>query len=317
MGKRSRQLVLASSHADQIPGFSPSVPVPYHWGEMKLMGDPQRFRFPVACAALLIAPSMIFAEGEAHADVAGNTVLKKFMINASQGVAVDAEYLFAISNTEIRKHDKETGAEIAAWKADPKMKAFKHFRHMNSGTVIEGKLYCAHSRFPVAPNDCTVEIWDVEGEKLDHVETIPMPATHGSLTWIDRSGDGSWWMCYAVYGAGKNKDTKLIRYQYGGGKFIEKASYSFPQEVVANWGAMSCSGGSWGSDGKLYTTGHDLAEAYVLEIRNDKLEYVRTEKDVGFFGQAIAWDRFSEVPALWGIVKNKEVSVTLMPGVKR
>jgi hypothetical protein len=266
---------------------------------------------------MFLAPSMIFAETERHADIPGNVVLKKFPIKASQGVAVDAKYLYAISNTEIRKHDKETGAEIAAWKADAKQDGFKHFRHMNSGTVIEGKLYCAHSRFPVAPNDCTVEIWDVEGEKIEHVETVAMPATHGSLTWIDRSGGGSWWMCYAVYGAGKNKDTKLIRYQYQGRKFIERASYSFPNEVVAKWGAMSCSGGSWGPDGMLYITGHDLAEAYVLKIDGDKLEYVRTEKNVGFFGQAIAWDRSSEVPALWGIVKNKEVSLTLITGAKR
>ena len=246
-----------------------------------------------------------------------NQVLRSFPIKASQGVAVDGTYIYAISNTEIRKCDKGTGAEIAAWKADTKQPGFKHFRHMNSGTVIDGKLYCAHSRFPVAPNDCTVEVWDVTGEKLDHVETIRMPARHGSLTWIDRRGDGSWWMCYAVYGAGKNKDTKLIKYEYEDGKFLGKESYFFPKEAVANWGSMSCSGGSWGPDGLLYTTGHDLAETYVLKIDGDKLKYVRTEENVGFYGQAIAWDRSSKEPALWGIVKNKEVSLTAMQGAKR
>lgn len=254
---------------------------------------------------LLLAPGTVSAE---------NTVLKSFPLKASQGVAVDGKYLYAISNAEIHKHDKETGKEIAAWQADTKRPEFRHFLHMNSGTVIAGKLYCAHSRFPLAPNECTVEIWDVEGEKLNHVETISMPATHGSLTWIDQRGDGSWWLCYAVYGEGKNNATKLIKYRCEDGKFIEEVSYIFPKEVVAQWGAMSCSGGSWGSDDLLYTTGHDRAEAYVLRIAGEKPEYVRTERNLGLFGQAIAWDRSSDQPVLWGIFINKRISLTLIPG---
>ncbi len=246
-----------------------------------------------------------------------NTVSKSFPLKASQGVAVDEKYLYAISNTEVRKHDKETGKEIAAWKADTKRPEFSHFLHMNSGTVIAGKLYCAHSRFPLAPNESTVEVWDVEGEKLNHVETIQMPATQGSLTWIDRRGDGSWWLCYAVYGEEKNKATTLIKCYQENGKFTEEASYLFPKEIVAQWGAMSCSGGSWGSDDLLYITGHDRSEAYVLRIAGRKLEYVRTERDLGLFGQAIAWDRSTEQAALWGVVKNKAISLTLIPSAAR
>lgn len=263
-----------------------------------------KFRLAWVCALLLLIPGTIYAE---------NTVLKSFPAKASQGVAVDGKHFYAISNTVIRKHDKETGKEIAVWLADTQLEGFRHFLHLNSGTVIDGKLYCAHSRFPIAPNECTVEVWDVAGEKLEHLETIPMPADHGSLTWIDRRGDGSWWLCYAVYGAGKNEATKLVKCRFADGKFIEQASYPFPAEVVANWGAMSCSGGSWGSDGLLYTTGHDHAEAYVLRIADEKPEHVRTEKNLGLFGQAIAWDRFSEQPELWGIVKNKVVSLTRIP----
>lgn len=59
-------------------------------------------------------------------------------------------------------------------------------------------------------------------------------------------------------------------------------------------------GGSGGPDGLLCTTGHDLTEAYVLRIDGDNLGNVRTGLNVGFFGQAIAWDRSSEVPALRG-----------------
>ncbi|QTN32801.1 hypothetical protein HZ994_10810 [Akkermansiaceae bacterium] len=266
-----------------------------------------------------IASPFVFAAAlivQAYPLCAGNQVLRSFPIKASQGVAVDGEYIYAISNTEIRKCDKVTGAAVTVWKADTKRAEFKHFRHLNSGTVIDGKLHCAHSRFPVAPNECTVEIWDVTGEKLDHVETIRMPPTHGSLTWIDRRGDGTWWMCYAVYGRAKNKETKLIHYRRENGKFIEEKSHRFPEEAVASWGTMSCSGGSWGPDGMLYATGHDLAEACVLRIHGDKLEYVRTEGGVGFCGQAIAWDRFSKEPGLWGIVKNKCVSLTVITAAK-
>jgi hypothetical protein len=69
--------------------------------------------------------------------------------------------------------------------------------------------------------------------------------------------------------------------------------------------------------GYLYTTGHDHSEAYVLEVdKANRLRYVRTEKDVGFFGQGIAWDRFSEEPVLWGISRSKDIALTLIPEKK-
>ena len=249
--------------------------------------------------------------------VAENMVVRQFAIKANQGAAVDRDYLYAISNTRIEKCDKQSGKVVAAWQANRKLAAQKHFKHLNSGMVFEGRLYCAHSRFPIAKNDCSVEIFDVAGEGVKHVETMIMPAKYGSLTWIDRRADGTWWMCYAVYGKKNNSETRLIQYSYKDGKFTEQASYNFPAEVVAKWGSMSCSGGSWGPDDLLYTTGHDHAEAYVLEPGpNSKLKYVRTEKNMGFYGQGIAWDRFTQIPVLWGIVKNKKVCVTRLDVIK-
>ena len=240
-----------------------------------------------------------------------NTVLKKIPVKASQGVAVDEKYFYAISNTRITKHDKLTHEKLATWQA--KGEKYKHFKHLNSGTVIEGKLYCAHSRFSVDPNDCSVEIWNVQGKGLEYEATIAMPRKHGSLTWIDRSSDGFWWMCYAVYGVNNHK-TKLVKYRFVNNEFIEIDTWFFPAEVVEKWGLMSCSGGSWGADRYLYTTGHDHAKAYVLEFdQNNKLTYVRTVDKLGFYGQAIAWDRASKKPILWGIVKNKYISLTLIP----
>ena len=242
---------------------------------------------------------------------------KIFPIKVTQGVAVDGGYFYAISNTRIDKCDKQTGEVVATWAADKRLAAQEHFKHLNSGVVIGNKLYAAHSRFPIAPNDSSVEIFELTSDSLKHMRTIPMPAGHGSLTWIDRHKDGSWWMCYAVYGKTKNKQTKLIKYRYEDGQFSELKTYSFPNEVVARWGSMSSSGGSWGPDGLLYTTGHDHAEAYVLEPGpNSKLKYVRTEKNMGFYGQGIAWDRFTQIPVLWGIVKNKKVCATRVAAIK-
>lgn len=108
-----------------------------------------------------------------------------------------------------------------------------------------------------------------------------------------------------------------VEYQHTDKKFIEVESWVFPKEVVAKWGDMSRSGGSWGPDGHLYTTGHDHLETYVLELdKTDRLRYVRTQKGVGFFGQGIPWDRFSERPVLWGISRSKGIALTLFPQMK-
>jgi hypothetical protein len=66
-------------------------------------------------------------------------------------------------------------------------------------------------------------------------------------------------------------------------------------------------------------TGQGVAvdEHYFYAISNTIILkcYVRTEKDVGFFGQAIAWDRSSKEPVLWGIDRNKDVCLTVIPGI--
>ena len=239
-------------------------------------------------------------------------VLKTFPVKASQGVAVDSKHFYAISNTKITMHDKVTGDQICDWEADRNNAAFIHFQHMNSATSINGKLYAAHSRFPIAPNENTVEIFELNEKSITHQSTIRMPSDHGSLTWIDKRNDGTWWMCFAVYGKSENQKTKLVKYTYENGKFTEQQSWFFPKETIAKWEAMSCSGGSWGADGKIYVTGHDNSVVHILEIDlTNTLKHLRTAPVSGIFGQAIAWDRSTEKPTLWGIVKNKHVSLTI------
>jgi hypothetical protein len=260
---------------------------------------------------LLSLPILVFSPFLLKAQ---NKVIKRIPTDANQGIAVDKNYYYAISNTKITKHNKTTNELVATWNADKNSKAFAHFKHMNSGTVIDEKLFVAHSRYNIDPNDNTIEIFNVRNKLLEYEKTIPMPPKHGSLTWIDKHPDGSWWMCFAVYGEDINMNTKLVKYQYKNEKFVELKSWYFPSEVIKNWGNMSCSGGSWGAEGYLYTSGHDHEKAFVLKIdKGGKLKYLRTENNVGFYGQAIAWDRFSKEPRLWGIVKRKFITVAVIP----
>jgi len=267
------------------------------------------FYYLIAFSTLFLIPCLLVSQNIKPK----NRVIKKVPTEANQGVAVDKNYYYAISNTRITKHNKTTDETVATWQADTNNKAFEHFKHMNSGTVIGGKLYVAHSRYNIDPNDNTIEIFNVKNELLEHEETIPMPREHGSLTWIDKHSDGSWWICYAVYGQGVNNKTKLVKYYYKNNKFVEVKDWFFPKEAIENWGDMSCSGGSWSTEGFLFTTGHDHANAFVLQLdKTNELKYVRTESNMGFYGQAIAWDRFSKEPILWGIVKRKFVTATLI-----
>jgi len=68
---------------------------------------------------------------------------------------------------------------------------------------------------------------------------------------------------------------------------------------------MSNSGGSWGPDGYLYITGHDLPEVYVMALPDagSILKWVDTVSLPDIEGQGIAWDRSSEEPILYGILR--------------
>lgn len=66
---------------------------------------------------------------------------------------------------------------------------------------------------------------------------------------------------------------------------------------------MSNSGGSWGPDGFLYVTGHDLPEIYKIKIPKigSVLEVVETIP-LNIRGQGIAWDRYDK-GILYGIIR--------------
>ena len=82
---------------------------------------------------------------------------------AGQAVAIDERHFYAIVNSMIAKYDRETGKRVAVWKSD----AERPLRHLNSGIVRDGKLYCANSNYPQWPEASSVEIWDTK--TMEHI----------------------------------------------------------------------------------------------------------------------------------------------------
>lgn len=207
---------------------------------------------------------------------------------AKQGVAVDARHFYAISNNRIGKYDKRTGARVARWEGDKRL-----YPHMNSCVVDGSELVCAASNYPAVPMASTVEVFDTG--TLRHLRSQTLPPMPGSLTWIERKGKER----YAVFanypearGGEPGHDhrwTILVKFDAA---FRATGSWHFPEDVLARFAPMSCSGGSWGEDGLLYVTGHDRPEMYALRLpeAGTVLEHVATIP-IATDGQAFAWDR--------------------------
>ena len=89
------------------------------------------------------------------------------------------------------------------------------------------------------------------------------------------------------------------------------AGYVYPNEVVEQFEGMSNSGGTWGSDGRLYATGHDDGVVLVLSLptAGPVLELNET-LPVTAEGQGIAWDP-TESDTLYSILRSsREVVVS-------
>ena len=206
---------------------------------------------------------------------------------ANQGVAVDARAVYAVDNTTIAKYDRATGRRLLAFEGDR-----AKFPHMNSCAVIARELVCAASNYPATPMQSQVEVFDPS--TLKHLRTIPLGKQPGSLTFVDRR-DGGWWAGFANYdgrGGEPGRDhraTTLVRFD---DKWRAQAAWTLPPAVLERLAPMSASGGALGSDGRLYLTGHDRPEVYVLDIPKGGgvLKLVATI-DIPVKGQAIAFDR--------------------------
>ncbi len=246
--------------------------------------------------------------------------------DAVQGVAVDAEHAYAIGTRSIAKHDKRDGRLLARWRAvdeaGPRTGS-SLVRHLNGGVVHRGELYCAHSDWPASPAINSVEVFDPA--TLARTRSIPVAGPPGALTWVDRHAD-AWWGAFARYDRvpsdiGRDRassddrsgDTRIARL---GERFEARQTWSFPPALVERLRPMSNSGGSWGADGRLYLTGHDLGEAYVVRVpaSGDALEWLDTIALPGVEGQGIAWDRSVARAVLYGIRRSTRSVIALRPG---
>lgn len=221
---------------------------------------------------------------------------------ANQGVAVDAEFFYAIDNHAIGKYRKDTGARVGGWDGGKSGR----LQHLNAGVVIADRLYCAHSNFPKLPAESSVEIWDTD--TMQSVGSHRFVEPPGSLTWAVPRG-GVWFACFAHYrGTSDPARSVVVRYDT---QWRRLASWSFPAELIQRFAGSSASGGAFGPGGNLFVTGHDAKELYLLGFpaNGPVLEWQATIP-ISAEGQAFAWEPV-ETNLLYSISRpHREVIVS-------
>ncbi|MFF5290037.1 hypothetical protein [Paractinoplanes globisporus] len=235
--------------------------------------------------------------------------------DANQAVAVDKKNFYAVDNRNVTKHDRASGEPLLQFVSD----SAGPIIHMDSGVVVGGKLYTAHSNYDASPMAGSIEVYDTR--TMRHVETHSLGIDRGSLTWIDRH-DGAWWAGFANYDIvpdgqtepyGQTYNTQVVKMD---DHFQIVEAWTIPKTILDRFKPMSNSGGSWGPDGRLWLTGHDLGEAYVMTLpaAGAELTWVATVELPGVEGQGISWDRSGGRPALWTIKRStKQVLVFDVP----
>lgn len=231
----------------------------------------------------------------------GSKELSRFKApNATQAIAVDEYCFYTISNSKIIKRDKESGKVLAQWEGP--------LKHLNSGIIIDGKLYCANTNYPETPMASSIEIFDTK--TLEHVGNHSFGIYVGSCTWLDRKDD-TWYVMFVHYDErGKERDldasyTTLIQFD---NQWRRMAGWTVSKDLVDHLRPMSISGGTFGKDGLIYASPHHFEEMYVLKLPEIgyELEWLETI-EVPFRGQGIAWDPSKE-GIMYGIHrKNREV----------
>lgn len=251
-------------------------------------------------ATMLAAPALAQEEPPTmSSEVLGSYVIPEI----NQGIGVDAEHFYAIDNTTIAKYTKDTQERVA-------MKDYEDIGaiHFDSAAVVDGKIYVAHSNYPIWPMTSSLEIFDAA--TLDHLESHSFGIQIGSFTWVDQAPDGSWWGGFANYNRvfdkspiayGNKYNTQVVKFD---ADWQVEQAYVIPDVVVEKFDDMSNSGGSWGPDGHLYLSGHDPAEAYVMDIPaiGSTLKWIGIVP-LEIAGQGIAWDR-SQPDVIYGFVRE-------------
>ncbi len=194
---------------------------------------------------------------------------------ANQAAAADEKFVYAITNTLVAKYDRLTGERVAVSTGEAK--------HLNSGFLWQGKLYCAHSNYPSTPERSEIKTLDLESMRLSTFKDFG--SYGGSLTWVVNQ-DGNWWCNFARYGA-DNSRTFLVKFD---ADWHEKGRWTYPDAVIRKLGSYSLSGGLW-RDNDLLVTGHDDPLFFRLHLlsQGTVLELIDTQA-VPFTGQGFASD---------------------------
>lgn len=195
--------------------------------------------------------------------------------HATQAAAADESFVYAVSNDLVVKYDRASGKELA--------RSTGKAQHLNSAFLWKGKLYAAHSNFPRKPHQSDLRVLDPATMELTVHHTFADPP--GSLTWAVRRGE-HWWCHFAHYGK-DNAQSVLVRYD---DRWQEQRRWTYPPQLIAEWGTYSLSGGLW-QDEHLLTTGHDRRVMYRLRVPDaGKVVEVVDEVPSPFPGQGIASD---------------------------
>jgi len=273
-------------------------------------------KFSTPMSAVVVALALVAPSAQAQTTFNQRAVFN--IPEANQGVAVDKFFFYAINNQTIAKYTK-TGKFVTKWEGP----ANGPIIHLDSGVVVNGKLYAAHSNYRRFPLTSSIEVWDTQTMK--HIGSHSIGISLGSLTWLDLH-DGSWYGAFANYDktgqtpAGANTSlpyatvpdlgkisSTIVRFN-SDWQVVE--GWVFPPELLTSFGDMSNSGGSWGPDGRLYITGHDNTEVYkirfpeagsVLEVEETIPASVR--------GQGIAWDP-SQPGMFYGIIRATDAETS-------
>jgi hypothetical protein len=211
---------------------------------------------------------------------------------ASQAAAADARFVFAVGSAVVAKYDRASGERLALSTGDAK--------HLNSGYLWEGKLYCAHSNYPAAPARSEIMVLDPATMVISTFKDFG--EDRGYLTWCVRES-GNWWCTFARYGK-ENASTALVKFD---DDWHESGAWTYPPELVNELGNYSISGGIW-KDGRLLATGHDRRVIYRLHLpaQGTVLELI-DKLSSPFPGQGIAADPVSG--GLVGIDRAKKAVI--------
>jgi hypothetical protein len=225
---------------------------------------------------------------------------------ARQGVAVDAEFAYVVTNAVIGKYRRGSWEKVAQWDGSEDARIV----HFNDGYLHENRLYCAHSNYPDVPSLSSIELFDAT--TLKHIGSHSFGHLVGFANWVEHR-DGRWYVCFAHYtGRAEHPGadstwTQIIEFD---SDWRRLRGWAFPAALVERFHGRSCSGGGFGPGGFLYVTGHDEAQLYVLEFprMGSLMEWVGTI-EMSPEGQAFAFDP-NDPSVLWGIIKRtREVVV--------